>query len=149
MTTTFIGACADHRRAENNDLRYLAASVARAVFARIARRSAWRSSSVVKGAVWVPLQYLAVEGLNAYGEKAIAAEIARRWIRLNIRAYEASGVLQEKYDVETINVGRPAGGGEYSLQVGFGWTNGVLAKLMAEYPTGDRPPASDHKIRQN
>jgi alpha,alpha-trehalase len=98
---------------------------------------------------WAPLQYLAVEGLNAYGEKAIAAEIARRWIRLNVRAYEASGILQEKYDVETVNVARPAGGGEYSLQVGFGWTNGVLAKLMAEYLTRDRPPASDHKIRQN
>ncbi len=25
-------------------------------------------------------------------------------------------------------------GGEYALQVGFGWTNGVLAGLVAEYP---------------
>jgi Trehalase len=27
-----------------------------------------------------------------------------------------------------------SGRGEYPLQVGFGWTNGVLTKLMAEYP---------------
>ena len=98
---------------------------------------------------WAPLQYLAVEGLNAYGEKAIATEIACRWIRLNVRAYAASGVLQEKYDIETINMGRPASGGEYSLQVGFGWTNGVLAKLLAEYPTGDPSPASGRRTRPN
>jgi len=31
--------------------------------------------------------------------------------------------------------GRAGGGlGEYALQAGFAWTNGVLAKFMAEYP---------------
>jgi len=34
----------------------------------------------------------------------------------------------EKYDVET--VGRLAGGGEYGVQDGFGWTNGVLLRLL-------------------
>jgi alpha,alpha-trehalase len=38
----------------------------------------------------------------------------------------------EKYDVVTI--GRSGGGGEYPLQDGFGWTNGVMRKLMALYP---------------
>lgn len=83
---------------------------------------------------WAPLQYLAVEGLKAYGEETLAAEIARRWIAVNVRAYAALSVLQEKYDIEASGAPRPAGGGEYALQVGFGWTNGVLAKLMAEYP---------------
>jgi len=27
-------------------------------------------------------------------------------------------------------VNRPAGGGEYPLQDGFGWTNGVLLRLL-------------------
>ncbi len=42
----------------------------------------------------------------------------------------------EKYNVEQELPRRGGGGagGEYALQVGFGWTNGVLAKLMAEYP---------------
>ena len=35
-------------------------------------------------------------------------------------------------------------GGEYPLQVGFGWTNGVLAKLMAEYPD-----LAEHAVRKN
>jgi alpha,alpha-trehalase len=85
---------------------------------------------------WAPLQFLAVEGLNAYGEADLAAEIARRWIHKDIEAYEASGALLEKYNVETLNSerGGGGGGGEYPLQVGFGWTNGVLATLMSMYP---------------
>ena len=85
---------------------------------------------------WPPLQYLAIKGLNAYGERELAREIARRWIETNVRGYAASGVLVEKYDVARAPGEGPAGGrgGEYALQVGFGWTNGVLAELMAEYP---------------
>ena len=85
---------------------------------------------------WAPLQYLAIEGLRAYGKSDLAREIARRWIATNVGSYVALGVLAEKYDVVRppdagAGVGR---GGEYALQVGFGWTNGVLAALMAEYP---------------
>ena len=80
---------------------------------------------------WPPLQYLAIEGLNAYGERYLAHDIAERWIETNIQGYAlASGVLVEKYDVEH-SAGASGGGGrggEYSLQVGFGWTNGVLAE---------------------
>jgi alpha,alpha-trehalase len=82
---------------------------------------------------WAPLQYLAVEGLKRYSEKALAAEIARRWIGQNIRSYAKTGVLREKYDIEARHP-RAAGGGEYALQIGFGWTNGVLARLMTDYP---------------
>lgn len=80
---------------------------------------------------WAPLQYLAVEGLKRYGKEEPAAAIARRWIAANVRGYAANGVLREKYDIES---GDRAGGGEYVLQIGFGWTNGVLTRLMAEYP---------------
>ncbi len=83
---------------------------------------------------WAPLQYLAIEGLNSYGERDLAREIAERWISTNVLGYAATGVLVEKYNVEQGASGSGGGGGEYPLQVGFGWTNGVLAKLMAEYP---------------
>ena len=85
---------------------------------------------------WAPLQYLAIEGLKAYGEPDLAREIARRWIATNVGSYAALGVLAEKYDVaRSPDAGAEVGrGGEYALQVGFGWTNGVLAALMAEYP---------------
>ncbi|WP_201977707.1 alpha,alpha-trehalase TreF [Hymenobacter rubidus] len=77
---------------------------------------------------WAPLQYLAVEGLARYGQPALADTIANRWIRLNSRVFAQTGKLLEKYDV--VNVNRPAGGGEYPLQDGFGWTNGVLLRLL-------------------
>ncbi|HKN26744.1 MAG TPA: alpha,alpha-trehalase TreF [Roseiarcus sp.] len=83
---------------------------------------------------WAPLQYLAIEGLNFYGERDLAREIADRWISTNVLGYAATGVLVEKYNVEQGADGSGGGGGEYPLQVGFGWTNGVLAKLRAEYP---------------
>jgi alpha,alpha-trehalase len=37
----------------------------------------------------------------------------------------------EKYNVVDKNV--KAGGGEYESQDGFGWTNGVLLKLLNRY----------------
>ena len=41
----------------------------------------------------------------------------------------------EKYDVTG---DAEAGGGEYPLQDGFGWTNGVLRRLLALYPEQTR-----------
>ncbi len=80
---------------------------------------------------WAPLQWIAIQGLNDYGQKGLAADIAARWMRLNIDLYRKTGKLVEKYDVTGAAVG---GGGEYPLQDGFGWTNGVLRKLIAMYP---------------
>ena len=81
---------------------------------------------------WAPLQWLAVEGLNRYGETALAETIAERWMTKVIAAYRATGKLVEKYNVADALV--EAGGGEYPTQDGFGWTNGVLRRMLALYP---------------
>jgi alpha,alpha-trehalase len=81
---------------------------------------------------WPPLQWIAVKGLREYGHGELAATIAKRWIAENVAAFRASGKLVEKYDVTGTG---EAGGGEYPLQDGFGWTNGVLRKLLALYPS--------------
>jgi alpha,alpha-trehalase len=81
---------------------------------------------------WAPLQWIAVSGLRDYGETPLAAAIACRWMAIVNDVYRQSGKLVEKYDVVT--VGRSGGGGEYPLQDGFGWTNGVMRKLAALYP---------------
>ena len=82
---------------------------------------------------WAPLQWIAIRGLDDYGQKELAATIAQRWIRRNIAVFNETGKLVEKYDVTDSGAGR-GGGGEYELQDGFGWTNGVLRKLLAIYP---------------
>ncbi len=81
---------------------------------------------------WPPLQWIGVAGLRHYALSALADSVACRWIVSVNRVYTQSNKLVEKYDVMT--TGRVGGGGEYPLQDGFGWTNGVMRKLMALYP---------------
>jgi alpha,alpha-trehalase len=89
---------------------------------------------------WAPLQWMAVGGLRHYHDD-LAATISCRWI-VNVNAvYKRSGKLVEKYDVVTLN--RSGGGGEYKLQDGFGWTNGVTRKLMSLYPAYTRYTSTD------
>jgi alpha,alpha-trehalase len=86
---------------------------------------------------WAPLQWIAIEGLNDYGEMALAETIAQRWMLKVITAYRATGKLMEKYNVEDTSL--VTGGGEYPTQDGFGWTNGVLRKLLVLYPKAVAP----------
>jgi alpha,alpha-trehalase len=79
---------------------------------------------------WAPLQWLCYQGLINYGFDDDAYEGASRWVDNNLKVYKAIGKLVEKYNV--IDLGLPAVGGEYEVQHGFGWTNGVLLKLMNE-----------------
>jgi alpha,alpha-trehalase len=78
---------------------------------------------------WAPLQWIAIQGLKSYRHEQLAADIARRWVAKNLQVYSDTGRLMEKYDVTAAAGG--GGGGEYPLQFGFGWTNGVLRKLLA------------------
>ena len=80
---------------------------------------------------WAPLQWLTIKGLQNYGQDALAKDIAERWISLNAKVFKETGKLMEKYDVKDIT--KLAGGGEYPGQDGFGWTNGVLLKLISIY----------------
>ncbi|MBC7652381.1 MAG: alpha,alpha-trehalase TreA [Deinococcales bacterium] len=80
---------------------------------------------------WAPLQWMAVKGLENYNQQSLAKNIAKRWVALNTKVYKKTGKLMEKYNVVNINL--PAGGGEYEGQDGFGWTNGVLLKMLTLY----------------
>ena len=80
---------------------------------------------------WAPLQWIAVRGLARYGDEALARDIARRWVATVRRVYTNTGRIFEKYDVEQA---LPGGGGEYPVQDGFGWTNGVTRGLLQLYP---------------
>ena len=90
---------------------------------------------------WAPLQWIAVAGLRAYGRDRLAETIACRFMVNVERVYRETGKLVEKYDV--IASDRPGGGGEYPTQDGFGWTNGVMLKLMALYPADAGLPSPD------
>ena len=77
---------------------------------------------------WAPLQWIGIQGLKNYGFNDLSKNISDNWIKLNTDVYHRTGKLLEKYNVEDTSL--LSGGGEYELQDGFGWTNGVLLKLM-------------------
>ena len=115
-----------------------AVAVARAVSRDLLKAGGIVTTPLVSGQQWdapngwAPLQWIVVSGLRRYSILPLAETIACRWM-LNVnRVYGENGKLVEKYDV--IATGRFGGGGEYPLQDGFGWTNGVMRKLMALYP---------------
>jgi alpha,alpha-trehalase len=79
---------------------------------------------------WAPLQWIAFVGLKNYGFDELAERAARAWLSVNDRIFSSYGKMIEKYDVET--PGKLAGGGEYTVQDGFGWSNGVYQALRQQ-----------------
>lgn len=88
---------------------------------------------------WAPLQWLAVEGFEAYGHHDLAREIRERWLDTVEHVYAKEGKLVEKYALRASAQDAPCGGGggEYTLQDGFGWTNGVVREWLAGRPAGN------------
>jgi alpha,alpha-trehalase len=79
---------------------------------------------------WAPLQWISIQGLRHYGYEELADSLKQNWVELNLRVYENTGKMVEKYNVMDMSL--EAGGGEYPVQDGFGWTNGVLLRLLTE-----------------
>ncbi len=79
---------------------------------------------------WAPLEYLAIKGLERYGYQTLAETIAKRWLGLTTHVFNKTHRLVEKYNV--LGGDGLGGGGEYLLQDGFGWTNGVYLALIEE-----------------
>lgn len=79
---------------------------------------------------WAPLQWIAIKGLEQYGQKELAVEITSRWLNTNQKVFDNTGKMMEKYNVSDTTL--IAGGGEYPTQDGFGWTNGVALGLLGE-----------------
>lgn len=83
---------------------------------------------------WPPLQHMLIEGLSklpSQDAQNLAFDLAQRWIRTNWLTYMKYEAMFEKYDVN--GDGKPGGGGEYEVQLGFGWTNGVALQLLDQY----------------
>ncbi|ROT69953.1 putative trehalase isoform X1 [Penaeus vannamei] len=87
---------------------------------------------------WAPLQHLVIMGLyNArsihHEAENLSLSLAEKWIRTNWQGYQQSkpNAMFEKYNVSII--GLPGGGGEYDVQLGFGWTNGVALRLLETF----------------
>ncbi|KRY87377.1 Trehalase [Trichinella pseudospiralis] len=84
---------------------------------------------------WAPHNHMVIEGLRKSGDifaQQIAFKIAQNWIDgVWFVFFQYAGKMFEKYRVEGhYGIG---GGGEYTVQEGFGWTNGVILDLLLTY----------------
>ncbi|CAH1001996.1 Periplasmic trehalase [Neolewinella maritima] len=122
----FVGAAPDDR----------AAAVARRIETDFLAPGGLRTSLKATGQQWdapngwPPLQWMAYAGLRDYGHDALAQTIRSRWMDNNERVYANVDKMVEKYNVEDITL--EAGGGEYPVQDGFGWSNGVYLPMATE-----------------
>lgn len=113
-----------------------AESVARAMEARLLKPGGFAATDNHTGQQWdapngwAPLQWIGIQGLKNYGKDQLANRAKDAWISLNTAVYQRTGKMLEKYNVEDLSL--EAGGGEYPVQDGFGWTNGVLLALIAQ-----------------
>jgi alpha,alpha-trehalase len=111
-----------------------AAHVATKLASDFLRAGGWVTTPVQTGQQWdapngwAPLQWIVFEGLRNYGYADDARTGAGRWVDNNIGMFRKTGRFMEKYNVEEPSLA--ATGGEYVVQDGFGWTNGVLLRLL-------------------
>lgn len=83
---------------------------------------------------WPPMQAIVVQGLDRSGDPAAreqASQLAHKWVRANLKGFTDTKEMFEKYDAEV--PGMYGGGGEYTVQSGFGWTNGVVLEFIHDY----------------
>lgn len=82
---------------------------------------------------WAPLQWIAVKGLQRYQFDTLAKDIMQRWVDTVDSFYSENQCIMEKYNVERLE--KAADGGEYEVQEGFGWTNGVTLEFIKQLAT--------------
>ncbi|CAH2235149.1 jg16140 [Pararge aegeria aegeria] len=83
---------------------------------------------------WPPLVSLVVNALEALETKESvqkARKVAQTWLRACLKGFSTNKQMFEKYDV--VQPGKIGGGGEYNVQTGFGWSNGVVLEFLAKY----------------
>uniref|UniRef100_A0A0M3I3U5 Trehalase n=1 Tax=Ascaris lumbricoides TaxID=6252 RepID=A0A0M3I3U5_ASCLU len=89
---------------------------------------------------WPPMVHMVIEGFRTTGDPQLmkAAEtMATQWLGVTYKSFIRTHSMFEKYNVSAMTEECSAGsGGEYEVQTGFGWTNGVILDLLDKY--GDK-----------
>ena len=116
-----------------------AASVVNKLNEEFLKPGGWVTTNIESGEQWdapngwAPLQWICFQGLQQYQFDELAEEGAKRWLTTLDLVFSNTGKMLEKYNVVT--PGEIAGGGEYAVQDGFGWTNGTYLALKRAIET--------------
>lgn len=76
---------------------------------------------------WAPLQWITYKGLRNYEFNCAAERLRSNWLHLIEKKYKSTGKILEKYNI--VNTNLVACDGEYEVQEGFGWTNGIYLMM--------------------
>lgn len=87
---------------------------------------------------WPPMVHMIIEGFRTSGDPflmKVAENMATQWLVVNYKSYVNTYAMFEKYNASMMNEEECAAGsgGEYEVQKGFGWTNGVILDLLEKY----------------
>lgn len=77
--------------------------------------------------VWAPLVWVLLETSPLDQKLAVA----QKWIDTTYCGWRKYGAMFEKYHAEKL--GERGSGGEYVVQEGFGWTNGLTLQVLTSY----------------
>uniref|UniRef100_A0A183CHF5 Trehalase n=1 Tax=Globodera pallida TaxID=36090 RepID=A0A183CHF5_GLOPA len=81
-----------------------------------------------------PSQHMLIEGLRRSSNRRMedkAKEMAQKWVSANYNRFQ--NCLRQMWEKMTADTGTPGSGGEYNVQMGFGWTNGAMLDLLVTY----------------
>lgn len=92
---------------------------------------------------WAPVNWLAVAGMNRYGDRKDAVRVAAEFMTTVRNNFACDGVIREKYDVVTGTSEIAVTAGYSQNVVGFGWTNAVYLKMedLVKQAGGAKPGA--------
>jgi alpha,alpha-trehalase len=92
---------------------------------------------------WAPTNWIAVDGLNAYGFRPDVSRIAQHFNATVDMGFATDGTMREKYNVVAGNSNVKVSTGYRTYEIGFGWTNAVYLK-MKEVMQQQQPIAETH-----
>jgi alpha,alpha-trehalase len=74
--------------------------------------------------------------------RSLASTILRRWVKSSLNNFLRDGILNEKNDGR-VDTGISGRGGEYSPQVGFGWSIGVAIDFIIHLTNDTENPRNN------
>lgn len=77
--------------------------------------------------VWAPNNWI----LHEVVAKQEKIQIAQQWVSTVYCSWKKEGLIYEKYRLDKL--GQRGEGGEYAVQSGFGWTNGLALVYLKTY----------------
>ena len=78
--------------------------------------------------VWAPNNWILHEVLESKDEKF---KVAEQWVKTTYCSWKQNFAIYEKYSAN--DLGKRGEGGEYEVQIGFGWSNGLALYYLGLY----------------